>query len=216
MWASGSGRSPERGLAARSRYRSGVGHALHQRPRPRALVRIDLRELWLLGEAAVGSTLAAWVELAAGRHLAEVRRQALDRDEPFLADLVHPGHRAQKRPRVRMLRVLEDRARRALFDDPARVHDDDAVAQARHQRHVVRDQDDRRAQLSAEVAQQLDDRRLHGYVEGGGRLVGDQQGWLVGDAHRVHGALPHAARELVWVVAYTVFSRRAAYAFMPL
>src|SRR5260370_41354752 len=118
MWTSGSGRSPERGLAARSRYRFGVGHVLHQHPAPRALVRIDLRELWLLGEAAVDSKLAARVELAAGRHLAEVRRQALDRDEPFLADLVHPGHQAQKPPRVRMLRVLEGRRRRAFFDDP--------------------------------------------------------------------------------------------------
>src|SRR6266851_7225656 len=124
MWTSASGRSPGRGLAARSRYSFGIGHVLHQHPAPRTLVRIDLLELRLLGEAAVDSELAARVELASGRHLAEVGRQALDRDEPLLADLIHPRHRAQKRPGVRMLRVLEDRPGGALFDDPTGVHDD--------------------------------------------------------------------------------------------
>ena len=46
---------------------------------------------------------------------------------------------------------------------------------------------------------QLEDLRLHGDVERGRRLVGDQQLGVVGQRHRDHRALAHAARELVRV-----------------
>ena len=44
---------------------------------------------------------------------------------------------------------------------------------------------------------QLQDLRLHGDVECGGRLIGDQQLRLARDRHRDHRALPHSARERV-------------------
>ena len=44
---------------------------------------------------------------------------------------------------------------------------------------------------------QLEDLRLHGDVERGGRLVGDQQVGLIGERHRDHHALALAAGELV-------------------
>src|SRR5438270_3700382 len=117
----------------------GVLDVLHQHPAPGVLPGIDLGERRLLGEALVDPEAAARMELAAGRYPGEVGRHALDRDQPLLLDLVDAGHRAQQRPRVRMLRILEDGARRALLDDAPGIHDDDAVAQARDQRHVVRD-----------------------------------------------------------------------------
>ena len=46
---------------------------------------------------------------------------------------------------------------------------------------------------------QLEDLRLDGHVERGRRLVGDQQLRVVGQRHRDHRALAHAARELVRV-----------------
>ena len=104
-----------------------------------------------------------------------------------------------------MLRVLEDRPGRPFLHDAARVHDDDAIAKARDQSHVVGDQDHGRAQLATEVAQQLDDRCLDGHIERRGGLVGDEQGRLVGHAHRDHRALAHAAGELVRVIAHAVF-----------
>ena len=45
--------------------------------------------------------------------------------------------------------------------------------------------------------QQLEDLRLDGDVERGGRLVGDQQVGLVGERHGDHHALALAARELM-------------------
>ena len=43
----------------------------------------------------------------------------------------------------------------------------------------------------------FEDLRLHGDVERGGRLVGDQQVGLVGERHRDHHALALAAGELM-------------------
>ena len=49
--------------------------------------------------------------------------------------------------------------------------------------------------------QQLDDLRLHGDVERGGRLVGDQQVGLVGERHGDHDALALAAGKLMRIAA---------------
>ena len=49
----------------------------------------------------------------------------------------------------------------------------------------------------ADLGEQLQDLRLHGDVERGGRLVGDQQVRLVGERHRDHDALALAAGQLV-------------------
>ena len=49
----------------------------------------------------------------------------------------------------------------------------------------------------AQIVQQLEDLRLDGHVERGGRLVGDEDVGLVGERHRDHHALALAARELM-------------------
>ena len=54
--------------------------------------------------------------------------------------------------------------------------------------------------LRHEVAQEVEYLRLDRHVEGGRRLVGDEDLGLARKRHRDHRALPHAARELVWVV----------------
>ena len=55
--------------------------------------------------------------------------------------------------------------------------------------------------LVAQLGQQRHDLRLHGDVERGGRLVGDQQARIAGERHGDHHALAHAARQLVRIVA---------------
>ena len=57
-----------------------------------------------------------------------------------------------------------------------------------------------RSKRALHLAQQVEDLRLHGDVERGRRLVGDDQRRLAGQRHRHHHALPHAARQLVRVV----------------
>ena len=56
------------------------------------------------------------------------------------------------------------------------------------------------AELALQALQQREDLRLHGHVERRRRLVGDQQLRLVGERHRDHRALAHAAGELVRVL----------------
>ena len=100
-----------------------------------------------------------------------------------------------------MLRPLEHLGRRALLDDLALAHDVDAVGHLAHDAEVVGDQQHGHAELALQLLQQLEDLRLDGDVERGGRLVGDQQVGLVGERHGDHDALALAARELMRIGA---------------
>ena len=79
----------------------------------------------------------------------------------------------------------------------ALAHDVDAVGHLAHDAEVVRDQQHGHADLALQRLQQLEDLRLDGDVERGGRLVGDQQVGLVGERHGDHHALALAAGELM-------------------
>ena len=49
---------------------------------------------------------------------------------------------------------------------------------------------------------QLENLRLNGHVQRGGRLVGDQQRRIAGQRHGDHHALPHAAGKLVRIIVH--------------
>ena len=91
---------------------------------------------------------------------------------------------------------------RRLLDDAAGVHDHDPVGDVGDHAQVVGDEQDRRADLDAQVAQHVQDAGLDGDVQRGGGLVGDEQLRSAGDRHGDHDALPHAAGELVRVLAH--------------
>jgi hypothetical protein len=59
------------------------------------------------------------------------------------------------------------------------------------------DQEDRKAEFALQARQQPQDLRLHGNVERGGRLVGDQQFGIAHQRHRDHDALTQAAGKLM-------------------
>ena len=83
------------------------------------------------------------------------------------------------------------------LDDLAGVHDRDPVAQPGDHAEVVGDQQHDEPEPLLEVGDQVEDLRLDGDVERGGRLVGDQQLRFAGERHRDQHALAHAARHLV-------------------
>ena len=58
-----------------------------------------------------------------------------------------------------------------------------------------------RPELAHHAAHEVQDLGLDRDVEGGGRLVGDEQLRVAGERHGDHHPLPHAAGELVRVVA---------------
>ena len=101
-----------------------------------------------------------------------------------------------------MVRLREQILHRRLFDDLAGIHHHDALRGLGHHAHVVGDQHHRHAEARLHVEQQVEDLRLDGDVQRGGRLVGDQQLRLAGERHGDHHALAHAAGELVRVVAH--------------
>ena len=200
------GNQHERRRHTADRARAGVGEVtspvglvclVHHHPARRLVRPAHVLQLGVVGEAPVDAEGTARAELAAGGQLDQVGRQALDGAQPFAPVRVDARQRAQQRPRVRVLRRLEDLLHWTLFDDLTGVHHDHALAQAGDHTEVVRDQDDRGMRLLVEVAQQLEDLRLHGDVERGGRLVGEQQRRLAQQRHRDHDALAHAAREFV-------------------
>ncbi|KAG1531067.1 hypothetical protein G6F50_016918 [Rhizopus delemar] len=117
----------------------------------------------------------------------------LDRVRHFAAHgfPVAPGvfqvwNRIQQHPRVRMLRRIEQPVGGRLLDDPAQVHHRHAVGHVAHDRQVVADEHVRQAEFLLQVAHQVQDLRLDGYVQCGGGLVADQEararGQRAGDA----------------------------------
>jgi hypothetical protein len=98
-----------------------------------------------------------------------------------------------------VLGSAEELEHRSLFDDAARVHHDHARRELGHDAEVVRDEHHAHLQFVLELAQQVEDLRLHRDVERGRRLVGDEQLGLAGERHCDHDPLAHAARELMRV-----------------
>ena len=74
------------------------------------------------------------------------------------------------------------------------------VAELGDQAEIVRDHDHGGVQLRLELPQQQDDLGLHGHVERGRRLVGDQQGRVGEQRHGDAGPLPHPAAELMRIL----------------
>ena len=104
-----------------------------------------------------------------------------------------------------MQRPREHALGRAALDQARRIHHVHAVGVARDDAEVVRDDDDRDAEPARQILHQLEDLRLDGDVERGGRLVGDEQLGIAGKADGDHHALAHAARELMRILVEPAF-----------
>ncbi len=142
---------------------------------------------------------AARVEVTARRTVDQARWRARDRHELLLARTAQRRDRVEQAPRVRVLWAGEQQLGRRGLDDPPGVHHGDVVGHLGDDAEVVRDDHDRHPELALQALEQRENLRLHGHVERRRRLVGDQQLRLVGERHRDHRALAHAAGELVRV-----------------
>ena len=104
-----------------------------------------------------------------------------------------------------MFGLAEDALDLALLDDLAVLHHADPVGDLAHDAEVVGDEQKRHAEPLLQILQQRDDLRLHGDVERGGRLVGDQEIGLVGERHGDHHALALAAGKLMRITVEPAF-----------
>jgi hypothetical protein len=98
-------------------------------------------------------------------------------------------------------RLGKERLHIRFLDLAAGVHDDHALRGLGNDAQVVRDQDQRRAGLSLQLDDQLEDLRLDRDIQRGGRLIGNQHLGIAREGHGDHRALAHAAGELVRILA---------------
>ena len=90
------------------------------------------------------------------------------------------------------------------------VHHDDARASLGHHTKIVGDQQQRGTGAIGQIQQQVDDLRLHGDIQRGGWLIGDQQHRIADQRHGDHRALTHPTRELVRVGVTAALRQRDA------
>src|SRR6266496_1346092 len=98
-----------------------------------------------------------------------------------------------------MNRSLVELLGRRDLDDLAQVHDRDPVGDVAHHAEIVGDEDVGEVQFLLQVVQQVDDLRPDGDIQGGDRLVGDDQPWVQGQCAGDADPLALAAGELVRV-----------------
>ncbi len=95
-----------------------------------------------------------------------------------------------------MARRAHHRVARARLHEAAAVEDGHVVGDVGDHAEIVGDQQDRHPGLVLEPGQQGENLGLRGDVEGGGRLVGDQERGFQDQRHGDHGALAQAAGQL--------------------
>ena len=90
---------------------------------------------------------------------------------------------------------MEQGRRRRQLDDPADIHDGDAMAHVLDDRKVVRNEQVGETEAFLKFEQQIDDLRLHRYIECGDRLVGNDQRRIERQCARNADPLALAARK---------------------
>ncbi len=170
-----------------------------------------LRQLRLRRPALVRGEAAARREAAPGGPYDQGRRQAGDGGQRLRLVGGALGQGGEERLGVAVPGGREEGAHARPFGDLARVHHGDLVDPLGDHAEVVRDQDHRHAEPLPQLVDELQDLVLGGDVQGGGRLVRDEQLGLADQGHGDGDALPHAAAELVRVVLHPLAGLRHAH-----
>src|SRR4029453_4732349 len=137
--------------------------------------------------------------------------RALDGVQRLTPRLVETGHGGEQPGGVGMAGAAEQLVPVGGLDDATGVHDMDGLAHAGDHAEVVGDEQQGGVAVGDLGPQQVEDLGLDGDVEGGRRLVGDQQLRLAGERHGDHGPLAHPARELVRVGVHPPAGGRGAH-----
>jgi Circularly permuted ATP-grasp type 2 len=165
--------------------------------------RLGETRLGLVSRADRRSPGAARREAATGREAAQVGRATGDCVDVAVTRLaVHC--RGQEPRRVGVGRRAQYPLDRTGFDKAAGIHDRDRVGDLGRDAEIMRDKDHPHAELALQIAQQDQDLHLHGRIERGRRLVGEQQARSAAERHSDHRPLPQAAGQLVRIGVETL------------
>ena len=111
-------------------------------------------------------------------------------------------HGREKLARIRVLGTFQHLLQWTGLDDPPLAHDRYPVRNLRDHPEVVGDEEEAHSTPALELLHQSQDLGLHRHVQGGGRLVGDQQLGPAGDRHRDHHPLALAAGEPMGILVH--------------
>src|SRR5262245_7790732 len=172
--------------------------------------RPDVHDGWWAAHANLASERTARCKAAGLWNGAHVRKRAFNGCEGLHA-AIKARNGGQEPDRIGMLRRFEQCIDSRMFDDFARIHDGNFVANLRNHSQVVRNKDNGGVRFGLEAAQEVEHLRLDGDVKRRGRLVGDQKLWVASEGHGDHCALTHAARKLVRVFIDALLGRGNSY-----
>ena len=106
-------------------------------------------------------------------------------------------HRGDQRLGVIMLGLMQHIARWSLFHHKPMLHHRNAIGDFRHHAEIMRDEQHGGALALLQIADQRQDLRLGGDIQGRGRFIGNQHHRIKRQCHRNHGALALPARKLM-------------------
>ena len=160
----------------------------------------DLDRLGIRQGAGLGAVVAPLGEPAPGLHVDRVAHLAPE-DHEVLVPGREVGDRdgAQERLRVGVLGVGEQLVRGRQLHALPEVHHHDLVGDVLHHAHVVGDEHVGQAQFLLQVHEQVQDLGLDGHVQGGDRLVADDELGVEGEGPGDADALAAPAVQLVGV-----------------
>jgi len=113
----------------------------------------------------------------------------------------------EQEPRVRVLRILQHRVRRALLDDAPLVHHEHLVGDVARARDVMGDVEEGDPGLALESQDQVEDADADRHVEHRDRLVAEDHAGLDGERPGDRDPLALSARELVGVLRSHLLGR---------
>ena len=145
---------------------------------------------------------AAGAEPAAGGRVRRGGDVPLQNDAVPAAELAHLGRGGQQRLGVGVQGMAEDGLVAAQLHHLAQVHDGHPVTDVLHHAQIVADEEICQAQLLLQVLQQVQNLGPDGHVQGGHRLVADDQLGLCGQGPGNHDPLALAAGELVGIAVH--------------
>ena len=166
---------------------------------PAAFARVEgLAQARDLEQHRRGLTVGARRErvLTVAQQRAPRRRHFADRRQTLAGRHVQARHGVQERLEIGVTRRGQQIGAAAALHHPAVIQHHDLVGHVGDDAEIVRDEQDRHAELGLELLHELQDLRLDRDVERGRRLVGDQQGRPAHQRHRDHRALAQSARQL--------------------
>src|SRR5580698_2318075 len=169
-------------------------------------VRLEARLPLPAGVERMG---AARRERAADDRPGQVGWQAQNRLEPRLP-FADPWDRVEERDRIGVARRAEYVGDPPCLDEAPGIHHPHPLAGLRDDADVVGDEDNAHAEVAAELAEERENLVLDGDVEGGGRLVGEDQLRRADDRCGDSDALALAAGKLVRIGAEAPFRIRDA------